>query len=35
VNDIRTNVRQVRVLVNFPRGTQPIELKTLIFLGLN
>ena len=35
VNDIRTNVREVRVLVNFPRGQQPVELKTMIFLGLN
>jgi type IV pilus assembly protein PilV len=33
VNDVRTNVRRVRVRVRLPRG-QPVELSTMIFIGV-
>lgn len=34
VNDLRTNVRRVRVRVRLPRSSQPVELSTLIFIGV-
>jgi type IV pilus assembly protein PilV len=33
VNDVRTNVRRVRVRVHLPRG-EPVELSTMIFIGV-
>ena len=33
VTSPQTNLRQVVVTVNFPRGARPIELVTLVFVG--